>query len=112
MNDFDNIMNDEEIFSKVKQLMERIKKDQQLQELSERSGLDVKNSIKLTDDTSKNIAVSVIALMLAKKANDPEYKKLVHMGIGKRTLKTSIINQYKNQANQLIEKYNNSSEVL
>ena len=40
MDDIDHI-NDEEIFSKVKILMERIKKDQALQELSERNGLDV-----------------------------------------------------------------------
>ena len=110
MDGLNDIMNDEEIFSKVKTLMERIKKDQELQELSERNGLDVKNSIKLTNDTSRNIAVSVISLMLAKRSNDPEYRKLTHMGMEKRSLKTSIINKYKNQANQLITKYNDSIE--
>ena len=101
-------MNDEEIFTKVKTLMDRIKKDQQLQELSERNGLDVKNSIKLTDDTSKNIGVSVIALMLAKREGDPNYRKLVNMGMDKRSLKANIINTYKNQAIQLIQKYEES----
>lgn len=101
-------MNDEEIFAKVKTLMDRIKKDQQLQELSERNGLDVKNSIKLTDDTSKNIGVSVIALMLAKREGDPNYRKLVNMGMDKRSLKANIINTYKNQAIQLIQKYEES----
>ena len=106
-----DVINDEEIFSKVKTLMERIKKDQELQELSERNGLDVKNSIKLTNDTSKNIAISVISLMLAKRSNDPDYRKLTQMGMEKRSLKTEIINTYKNQANQLIAKYNESLVV-
>ena len=110
MNDID-YMNDDEIFSKVKTLMERIKKDQELQELSERNGLDVKNSIKLTNDTSKNIAISVISLMLAKRSNDPDYRKLTQMGMEKRSLKTGIINKYKNQANQLIAKYNSIESV-
>lgn len=110
MDDIDHI-NDEEIFSKVKILMERIKKDQALQELSERNGLDVKNSIRLTDDTSNNIAVAVISLMLAKRAGDPKYKTLSRMGMEKRSLKTEIINTYKNQANQLIAKYNESLVV-
>lgn len=108
MDDIDHI-NDEEIFSKVKTLMERIKKDQALQELSERNGLDVKNSIRLTDDTTNNIAVAVISLMLAKRAGDPKYKTLTRMGMEKRSLKTEIINTYKNQANQLIAKYNEST---
>ena len=106
-----DVINDEEIFSKVKTLMERIKKDQELQELSERNGLDVKNSIKLTNDTAKNIAISVISLMLAKRSNDPDYRKLTQMGMEKRSLKTGIINKYKNQANQLIAKYNSIESV-
>ena len=106
MDGINDIMNDEEIFSKVKILMERIKKDQALQELSERNGLDVKNSIRLTDDTTNNIAVAEISLMLAKRAGDPKYKTLTRMGMKKRSLKTEIINTYKNQANQLIAKYN------
>lgn len=111
MNEQMDFLNDEEIFSKVKTLMERIQKDQQLQELSERNGLDVKNSIRLTADTSNNIAVAVVSLMLAKRSGDPRYRKLTQMGMEKRSLKTEIINAYKDQANQLIKKYETSDNV-
>lgn len=100
-----DFLNDEEIFSNVQKLMQRIQKDQQLQELSERNGLDVKNSIRLTADTSNNIATAVVALMLAKRSGDPRYRKLTILGMNKRSLKTEIINSYKDQAIQLITKY-------
>lgn len=102
-----NILTDDLIFSKVKELMNKLKSNQQLQKLAETNGLDVKNSIKLTDDSINNVAISVISLLLAKRADDVRYKKLVHTGIQKRSLKAEIINTYKNQANQLIERYKN-----
>lgn len=111
MNEQKDLLNDEEIFSKVKTLIERIQKDQQLQELSERNGLDIKNSIRLTADTVNNIAVADIALMLAKRSGDERYRKLVYMGMQKRSLKAEIINAYKDQAIQLIKKYDNSKQL-
>ena len=98
-------MTDDDIFSKVGELMERLAKNQQLQNLAEQNGLDIKNTIKLTDDTVNNIAVSVIAMLLAKRDNDSRYNNLVQAGIQKRSIKTDIINTYKDQANQMINKY-------
>lgn len=103
----ENVTNisDEEIFSKVGELLNKLKSNQQLQELAEKNGLEVKNTVKLTDDAINNVAISVVSLLLAKRENDPRYQKLVNTGIQKRSLKTEIINTYKNQANQLIERY-------
>jgi hypothetical protein len=100
-----NVNEDEEIFSKVEELMNRLTKNQKLQALAEKNGLDVKNSIKLTDDSINNVAISVISLLLAKRSNDSRYKTLVNTGIQKRTLKTEIINDYKAQSIQLINRY-------
>lgn len=96
---------DEELFSKVEELMTRLTKNQELQSLAEKNGLDIKNSIKLTDDTLDNIAISVISLLIAKRSSDSRYKTLVNTGIQKRTLKTEIINDYKAQSIQLINRY-------
>lgn len=112
MNEEVDLMNDEEIFSKVESLMTRLQKNQELQDLSERNGLDIKNSIRLTADTSNNIAVSVVSLMLAKRSGDPRYRKLTQTGLQKRSLKAEIINSYKNQANQIIAKYRDSNKVV
>ena len=103
----ENITNisDEVIFYKVGELLNKLKSNQQLQELAEKNGLEVKNTAKLTDDAINNVAISVVSLLLAKRENDPRYRKLVNTGIQKRSLKTEIINTYKNQANQLIERY-------
>lgn len=104
-----NIMDDDVIFSKVNVLMSKLKQNQDIQELAERNGMDVKNSVKLTEDTSNNIAISIIALLLAKREDDPRYRKLTKMGLKKRSLKTEIINDYKDDAIQLIAKYKSSS---
>lgn len=109
MDENTNIISDDDIFSKVNELMTKLKSNQQLQEIAEKNGLQVKNSVKLTDDTIENVAVSVISLLLAKRDNDPRYRNLVRMGMEKRSLKTEIINTYKNQANQLIERYKNGT---
>lgn len=106
-----DFVNDEEIFSKVTALMEKLQKDQELQDLAERNGLDVKNGIRLSPTTQDNIAVAVTALLLAKKANDPKYRTLTQTGLQKRKLKTELINDYKAQALQLIQKYKDSKAV-
>lgn len=106
-----NFINDEEIFSKVKELMERLEKNQELQDLAERNGLDVKNSVRLNSDTQNNVAISIVALLLARKANDPKYRTLTHTGLQKRRLKADIINTYKGQANQIIQKYRDSKVI-
>ena len=100
-------MTDEQIFCKVEELLQRLDQNQRIQKLATDNGIDVKNSVKLTDDTVDTIAVSVVALLLAKREDDPRYKQLVRYGTQRRSLKTEIINSYKNQANQLIERCRN-----
>lgn len=111
MEDESMFMNDEEVFDKVKKIMDKLDKDQELQELAERNNLDVKSSIRLNPTTKDNVAVSVLSLELARRAHDPKYHNLVRSGLQKRKLKAEIINQYKGQANQLIQKYRESKTV-
>lgn len=106
-----DIGNDEEIFSKVTALMEKLQKDQELQDLAERNGLDVKNAIRLSPTNQDNVAVAVTALLLAKNANDPKYRTLTQTGLQKRKLKAELINDYKDQALQLIQRYKDSKAV-
>ena len=101
------LQHDDDIFDKVSTLMKKLKQNQELQQLADDNGLDVKNTVKLTDDNIKNVAVSVISLLLSKRDGDDRYNKLVHTGVEKRSLKTEIINTYKNQAIQLLDRYNN-----
>lgn len=93
------------IMKKVETLLTKMHQNQQLQNLAIENGLDVKNSVRLTDDTIYNIATSVVALALAKQSNDPRYAKLVNTGLEKRSLKMEIINDYKSQANEMIDHY-------
>lgn len=94
-------------FCKVKQIMERLNTNRRLQELASSNGLDVRNSLQLTEETMDNIAVAVVALSIAKQENDPDYAALVRAGMSHRRIKTELINKYKNQANQLITAYKN-----
>lgn len=103
-------LSDDLIFSKLDKMTEKLKRTQELQKLSEEHGLDVKNSVTLTDDAIDNVFVSVIALLLAQQNRDTRYTKLVHTGMQKRSLKTEIINDYKNQANQYLAKYKNHTK--
>ena len=95
-------MDNEVIFSKVQELLSKLEENQQLQKLAKENGLPVKNGVDLTEDTMNNIAVSVVSLLLAKQSGDPDYKRLEQTGVQKRSLKTELVNRYKNQANQLI----------
>ena len=95
----------QEIYDKIESVMKSLKQQRDLQKLSIDNGLDVKNSIILTDRDIDNHLVAVISLLLCKRSGDSKYSKLVEAGISKRSLKTAIINEYKDQANQLIQKY-------
>ncbi len=86
---------DQDIIDKAKTILTKLKQNQELQKLADSNGLDIKNSVNLTDDNIKNLVISVIALMLAKNNDDKRYKQLVRMGVQKRSLKTEIINAYK-----------------
>ncbi len=107
-----NYMNDEAIFSKVTKIMEKLHKDQELQDLAERNGLDVKNTLRLTSTSQDNIAIAMVALLLAERANDPKFKTLEHVGLQKRKLKIELINAYKDEAMQLIKQYKDSKSGI
>ena len=107
----DNYMTDEAIFEKLSTLMDGLDRDQELQDLAERNGLDVKNAYRLSPTAKDNIAVSEVALLLAKRSDDPKYRTLVRTGIQKRSLKAEIINAYKDQAQALIQKFRNNNNV-
>lgn len=95
------------IFSKIDELKTKLKKNQQLQTLAKENGIDIKNSVDFTDDTINNIIVSIVSLYLSKMNSDERYNTLTKTGLQKRSLKTEIINDYKNQANQLLNEHDN-----
>lgn len=105
-------MTEEEIFGKVKTLMEKLDKDQELQDLTERNGLDVKSSLRLNPTTKDNVAIAVTALLLAKNSNDPRYTQLSRLGMDHRTLKADLVEAYKAQAQQLIQKYKTATSDM
>jgi hypothetical protein len=102
MSDF---LTDDDMIQKVGTIMTNLNQNQRLQELAKSNGLDVKNTIQFTEETTNNIAVSVVALMLAKRESDPDYGALVRAGMNHRKIRVDLINKYKDQANQLIDRY-------
>ena len=98
-------MSDEDIIKKVAVLFSKMEENERLQKLAKANGLDVKNTIELTEDTKNNLAVSIVSLLLAKRENDVRYKTLSRVGLQKRTLKTEIVNAYKDKAMELISRY-------
>ena len=103
----DIVISDDAIFSKVQNMLNHQKQTAELQKLAKDNGLDVKNSLELTDENKEKVAVASVALMLAKRAGDPKYDMLVRTGLQKRELKLDIINSYKDEAKQLINKCEN-----
>lgn len=103
---------DEMIIEHIGKLMTNLKKNEELQTLAKQNGLDIKNTIDFTDSTIENISVSIVALLLAKRENDPKYKQLVDYGMQKRSLKTDLINTYKNQAIQFINMWKDNQKAL
>ena len=93
----DNVFMDDDIIQKVGTIMTKQAQNQRLQELAKNNGLDVKNTL-----------LSTVALMLAKRSQDSDYDALVRAGMQHRKLKTELINKYKDQANQWIERYKSS----
>lgn len=100
------LINDELIFSRVEDLMAKLYRNKNLQQLAEKNGLNVKNSVNLTDDAIEAISTTTVALLLAKMSGDPRYARLVEAGTNHRSLKTQLVNDYKNSANQVIGRYN------
>lgn len=98
------------MLEKVKAILSKLDQNKQLQDLAMDNGLDVRNKLELTDSAKENVAVSVLTLLIAQELKDPEYARLVRVGLDKRETKTAIINKYKNQAIQLITKYRNQNK--
>lgn len=103
----DVVINDEQIFAYVGKVMGNLNANQQLQKLAKENGLDVKNSLELTEENKNKVAISTVSLILAKRAGDPKYDMLCRTGLQKRALKAEIINSYKEEAKQLITKFEN-----
>lgn len=93
---------DETIIQHIGELMTRLNKDKELQTLARENGIDVKNSVELSEHEIENYVISVVSLLLAKRSNDPNYKTMCSLGLQKRSLKAELINTYKDQAHQLI----------
>ena len=98
-------MTDEEIIMKVGDLFFFILANERLRKLATDNGLDVKNTIQLTEEAKENLAVTIVSLLLAKRENDVRYTTLTKVGLQKRSIKTAIVNSYKDQAMELINRY-------
>jgi hypothetical protein len=93
---------DETIIQHIGELMTKLRKDKELQTLARENGIDVQNTMDLTEDTIEIYVISVVSLLLAKRSGDPNYKTMCSLGLQKRSLKAELINTYKDQAMQLI----------
>lgn len=93
---------DETIIQHIGELMTKLRKDKELQTLARENGIDVQNTMDLTEDTIEIYVISVVSLLLAKRSGDPNYKTMCSLGLQKRSLKAELINTYKDQAIQLI----------
>ena len=91
---------DETIIQHIGELMTKLRKDKELQTLARENGIDVQNTMDLTEDTIEIYVISVVSLMLAKRSGDPNYKTMCSLGLQKRSLKAELINTYKDQAIQ------------
>ena len=98
-------MTDEQIIMKVGDLFSRMEANERLQKLASDNGLDVKNNITLTEEAKDNLAVTIVSLLLAKRDNDVRYVALTKLGLQKRSIKTAIVNDYKDRAMGLINQY-------
>ena len=98
-------MTDEDIIMRVGDLFSRMEANERLQKLATDNGLDVKNSISLKEYSKDNLAGTIVSLLLAKRDNDVRYTTLAKVGLQKRSIKTAIVNSYKDQAMSLIKRY-------
>ena len=105
-------MSDEEIIKKVGDLFSKMEQNSKLYALAKMNGLDVKNNVELTEDTKDNLAVTIVSLLLAKRENDARYGELVKVGLQRKSLKSDIVNSYKDKALELIKSYKSGQNAL
>lgn len=104
------MMSDEQILSALNDFFAKFDQNHKLQDMALANGIDIKNSVRLTDEQREAVAVALVALLLAKRENDHRYAVLSKAGLEHRTLKAEIINDYKDQAIQLINRGSIQSE--
>ena len=98
-------MTDEQIIMRVSDIFSQMEANERLQKLATDNGLDVKNNVTLTEEAKNNLAVTIVSLLLAKRDNDVRYTALTKLGLQKRSIKTAIVNDYKDRAIALVDKY-------
>lgn len=103
-------IDEQKMLEKIKTVLGKLNENKKLQDLAIDNGLDVKNKLELTESTKENVAVSILTLLIAKELQDPDYSRLVRVGLEKRETKTALINKYKNQAIQLITRYRKENQ--
>lgn len=104
-------MDEQMIYNRIETILQKMSQKKQLQSLAKSNGIEL-NELELNDDTTDAVVVSVIALMLAKMDEDERYKKLCDFGMQKRSLKVEIINDYKQRANMLYNKFKNRNNPV
>lgn len=97
-------ISDDQILDYLNDFFAKYDQNRKLQDMALANGLDIKNSVRLTDDQREALAVAQVALMLAKREDDPRYAILSKTGLEHRSLRTELINHYKDEAIQLINK--------
>lgn len=98
------MMTDEQILDCLNNFFAKFEQNRKLQDMALANGIDIKNAVRLTDEQKEALAVAQVALLLAKRENDNRYVILTKTGLEHRALKAEIINAYKDQAIQLINK--------
>ena len=104
-------MDEQMIYNRIETILQKMSQKKQLQSLAKSNGIEL-NELELNDDTTDAVVVSVIALMLAKMDEDERYKQLCDFGMQKRSLKVEIINDYKQRANMLYNKFKNRNNPV
>lgn len=97
-------MTDEQIIGCLNDFFAKFDQNRKLQDLALENGIDIHNTIRLADEQKEALAVAYVALLLAKRERDSRYPVLVKAGLQHRSLKAEIINDWKDQAIQLINK--------
>ena len=97
-------MTDEQIIGCLNDFFAKFEQNRKLQDMALANGIDIKNAVRLTDEQKEALAVAYVALLLAKRERDSRYPILVKAGLEHRSLKAEIINDWKDQAIQLINK--------
>ena len=101
-------ISDDKIFYYVQKMMNHLDETNRLQQLAKDNGIEIKNEIDLSEDNRKRVAIATTAMLLAKRNGDPDYDMLCRTGLQKREFKSRVINKYKDEARQLINRVENN----